>query len=550
MGGARTPAKVRRLFLGTSLSILLLGVLLMITVRETLSSAAASRAAVTMSHERITRLHTLLNALLEAEVGQRGYVITGDAAFLEPYETALADFRSAMVILNHIDRQRATILSDLIRQKLAFVAETVALRRERGLDAAASAIRTGRGKQLMDQIRTLLDDLIAEENAELTRREELRAANERGERLTIYSALGGVLCVIMIAAFSLRRELHYRSLAENEAKRRTALLHGTLENLDHGVALLGTQGEVVEHNAKLNSFLNETSTERAGDGLLSAFPAELLTAAAAARPMLEVVEHEDGRSVEVRGSPTPDGAYVVTFTDISARRRGENLRSAFISNVSHELRTPLTSIRASLRLMAGPLKAEIPERVIKLVTIADRNTDSLLKLVNDLLDIDKLESGKMMIELDSVDLNSVVEEAVEVNRGYAEARQISIAVGAPSCPVNVIADAARVQQVMANLLSNAAKFSPDGGTVVISVEKRENDARVVVHDDGPGIPEHFRSEMFQKFSQARSSDSTKLGGSGLGLNIAKAIVEAHGGELSYDSRPGDTNFWFTLPLQN
>src|SRR5690606_1574864 len=114
--------------------------------------------------------------------------------------------------------------------------------------------------------------------------------------------------------------------------------------------------------------------------------------------------------------------YVVTFTDISARRRAENMKAAFVSNVSHELRTPLTSIRASLRLMVGPLKADLTDRVARLATIADRNAENLLKLVSDLLDLDKIESGKMTFDFAVVDLNTIVAEAAEMNRAYAEAR--------------------------------------------------------------------------------------------------------------------------------
>ncbi|MFC0303927.1 sensor histidine kinase [Rhizorhabdus histidinilytica] len=544
MRQARTPAAIKRLVMGASISFVILGLLLMITVRETLSSAAASRQAVAASHDRISRLDALMAALLEAEVGQRGYVITGDESFLEPYRKALDQFRSAIVILAHIDPKRADALTTLIREKLAFIADTVILRRERGFEAAASTIRSGRGKQLMDDIRVQLAGLEEEEHRELARRETLRAANERIERLTIYGALAGALTVVGIAGFLLRRELHFRGLAELKARRQTDYLRATLENLDHGVALLDSEGRVVEKNAKLESFLTPSPGAAADAGL----DPQIVAAARAGAPLFKVVDHDDGRFMEVRGSQAPNGSYVVTFTDISARRRAENMKAAFVSNVSHELRTPLTSIRASLRLMVGPLKADLTDRVARLATIADRNAENLLKLVSDLLDLDKIESGKMTFDFAVVDLNTIVAEAAEMNRAYAEARGVGIAVGLPASAVQVKADAPRIQQVMANLVSNAAKFSPEGGIVVISVEKGNETARIVVHDSGPGIPEHFRSEIFEKFSQARSSDSTKLGGSGLGLNIAKAIVEGHGGELSFDSRPGDTNFWFTLPL--
>lgn len=537
----RSPVAVRRLVMLGALACLLLCILSVATVRHTIASAAALRASVAESQERINRLNLLLMVLLDAEVGQRGYALTGNPSFLQPYESARRRLSTARVALQDMDARQTLRLSALMDRKLRFMAHNVALRRDRGGRVAAHDVERGEGKRLMDSIRAEIASLSAAERRKLAQLEERRVNRERGERLTIYAALFGAFAIAAGIGLMLMRELRHRAMAERMARRRSLFLRGTLENLDHGVALLDRDGNIVERNDKLAVFL-------ARSGGKPALTPEVVEAARAGAPLRREMSEEEGRCIEIRGRPTPEESYVVTYTDISERRRMEKMKTAFVSNVSHELRTPLTSIRASLGLMAGPLKSELPERIVKLVTIADRNALRLLTLVNDLLDLDKIESGKMVLHLQSIDLNVAAEEAAEANRAYAEARGVAIALGRTSRRAIVMADPARIQQVMANLLSNAAKFSTTGQIVVISVEQTGEEARLTVQDSGPGIPEEFRAHIFEKFSQAKTADSNKVSGSGLGLNIAKAIVESHGGVLDYGSRPGSTEFWFTLPL--
>jgi PAS domain S-box-containing protein len=250
-----------------------------------------------------------------------------------------------------------------------------------------------------------------------------------------------------------------------------------------------------------------------------------------------------------RASPAADrGLIYVVARDIQEQKRIEQMKNDFVSVVSHELRTPLTSIRGSLGLIDGGVAGELPEKVRTLVGIAARNSERLGRLINDILDMEKIESGKMGFRLSPLELMPLVEQAVEGNRAYAEAYGTELRIMAAVPDARVWADADRILQVMANLLSNAAKFSPRGRVVEIAVARLDGRLRVAVTDYGKGISPAFRPQIFGKFAQADASSTRHKGGTGLGLSISKAIVERHGGSIGFDSEPGvATTFYFDLP---
>jgi len=235
--------------------------------------------------------------------------------------------------------------------------------------------------------------------------------------------------------------------------------------------------------------------------------------------------------------------------DITERVKVERMKSEFISTVSHELRTPLTSIRGSLGLIAGGVAGELPPQAKALVDIAHKNSERLILLVNDILDMEKIEAGKMEFSLASIGLTALLRQALEGNRAYAEQYQVryELTGDLPELKVNV--DANRMQQVLANLLSNAAKFSPSGDAVGVSVKLDGQRVRIAVSDHGSGISEQFRSQIFEKFAQADSSATRNKGGTGLGLSITRAMVEQMGGRIGFDSTPNVlTTFWVEFPV--
>jgi PAS domain S-box-containing protein len=256
-------------------------------------------------------------------------------------------------------------------------------------------------------------------------------------------------------------------------------------------------------------------------------------------------------SVEVGLNPvqTADGPIVLgVVVDISERQRNERMKDEFVSTVSHELRTPMTSIAGSLGLLTGGAAGALPAPAQRLLSIAYSNSQRLVRLINDILDIQKIESGKMTFDFKPVDVRGLVEQAIESNRGFAlnYGTRVGLAEGASAI---VRADVDRLTQVITNLLSNAIKFSPAGGEVAISIDARGDGVRVSVRDRGSGIPDEFRARIFEKFAQADASDTRQKGGTGLGLNIVKQIVAQHGGRVGFEPADGGgTIFYFELPI--
>ncbi len=261
------------------------------------------------------------------------------------------------------------------------------------------------------------------------------------------------------------------------------------------------------------------------------------------------VMHEvviDGQPI-INGQGKKLGAVAVIH-DVTDRKKTEKLKNEFVSIVSHELRTPLTSIKGALGLLISGAVGEFPDKAQKLVDIAHSNCERLLLLINDILDLEKIEAGKIDFKPKNIALDEVVAESIEANKMYAEKYGVRIECKKTTA-VNIIADPDRLMQVLNNLLSNACKFSPAGESIDVSIETTEESVTVAVRDNGAGIPEEFQSRIFQKFAQADSSDTRAKGGTGLGLSISKMIIENFGGQLNFNSPANQgTTFYFTLPI--
>ncbi|MFZ6773575.1 PAS domain S-box protein [Undibacterium sp. SXout7W] len=239
---------------------------------------------------------------------------------------------------------------------------------------------------------------------------------------------------------------------------------------------------------------------------------------------------------------------VGTHSDISQRKKLEHIKNEFISTVSHELRTPLTSIKGSLGLLEAGILGELPSKALGMIKVAYKNSIRLSKLVNDILDMEKLMSGKLTLDLVPLDFVSQIKESIETNASYASIHHVRFRL-LNEDPVFVIADENRLQQIFSNLLSNAAKFSRPNEFVNIRFSLEEQYVRVFIEDHGDGIPEEFTSRIFDAFSQANGADTRRHEGTGLGLNITKRLINQMGGDIGYFSEQGaGATFWFTLPL--
>lgn len=237
-----------------------------------------------------------------------------------------------------------------------------------------------------------------------------------------------------------------------------------------------------------------------------------------------------------------------TNADITAMKEVERLKNEFVSTVSHELRTPLTAIIGALGLVretAGNLDPDTEN----FIDMAYQNSERLSALINDVLDLEKIDSGQMTLDLKPLQLRGVLEHAVRINRPYADMHHARLKL-LPGPDFTVAVDHDRLLQVLTNLISNAAKFSPEDGEVEVSAGQRGHAVRVAVRDHGPGIPDAFRDTIFRRFERADNSDTRKKGGTGLGLSICKALVERMNGEIGFESEPGKgSTFYFDLPLQ-
>ena len=250
------------------------------------------------------------------------------------------------------------------------------------------------------------------------------------------------------------------------------------------------------------------------------------------------IELDVGRAVCLTG----------TNSDITEQKQMQRMKDEFIATVNHELRTPLTALIGSLALLkeeSGPLSPT----ATTFLEMADKNADRLASLVNDILEIEKIEAGMVELKLEHMELGPFIEQALAMNAGYAEQHGTCYRLSSPLPTVKVMADHDRLLQVLTNLLSNAAKYSPSGEVVSVRAELLDNWVKIFVTDCGPGVPDEFRSRIFGKFAQADTSDTTKKGGTGLGLAISKALVEAMNGQIGYQSVAGKgATFYIVLPV--
>jgi signal transduction histidine kinase len=245
-----------------------------------------------------------------------------------------------------------------------------------------------------------------------------------------------------------------------------------------------------------------------------------------------------GRGGELMG-------YSVELWDMSAKRARESRSRELVSMVSHELRTPLTAIRGALGLMTAGVLGALPEKAQSAAVIAERNSERLVRIVNDILDLEKFEAGKLTVECSPVDIGELLHAAAEANQPYGDKFGVHFAVDCPEGTPDAMADAGRLMQVLGNLLSNAAKFSPAGSEAVLRATVNDGKVRIEVEDHGAGIPEAFREQVFLRFAQVASERASV--GTGLGLSITRALVEAMGGQIGFETEPGrGTTFYFDL----
>ena len=230
--------------------------------------------------------------------------------------------------------------------------------------------------------------------------------------------------------------------------------------------------------------------------------------------------------------------FSIVFTELTERQRNDTLKQQFIATVSHELRTPLTSIRGALGLIASGAISNVPGPVAELANIAHKNCERMTLIINDILDLQKIDTGHLDMRIEEVDVAGIVDRAIEANGAYASRYGVTFVRAPIAAELRIAADPDRLMQVLANLLSNAAKFSADSTTATIGASADADCVTISVRDEGIGISDAFKGRMFESFARADNTDTRKVDGTGLGLAISKRLVEAMKGTITFESESG------------
>jgi PAS domain S-box-containing protein len=346
---------------------------------------------------------------------------------------------------------------------------------------------------------------------------------------------------------------------ESEARRQAYFEHAAV-----GIMLVTVEGRIHEVNPALCRLIGYTRDELTDGDLGALLPGELappvraqlrelvggkrssfeveqpFVASSGRELWLDVtasaIRNEQGRVVEL----------VLVVQDVTERKAAERTKDEFLSVVSHELRTPLTSLRGALGLLAGGAVGQMPATTQRMLDVAVESNDRLIRLINDILDFERLSAGKLTLSMGSWEAAVLVSRAVEELRGAADAASVELHTG--SVEGRVYADADRITQTLANLISNAIKFSPPGGLVQLSASRHDGQVLFAVQDEGRGIPDDHLEAIFGRFQQVDASDAREKGGAGLGLAICRSLVEQHGGRIWAENAPeGGARFSFTIP---
>ncbi len=569
------PDRLRRI--ATALGLALIPVALFavhLQLQREFDTWRALRASIDETIATRERLSQLVTLHLDIETGMRGYLLTRDDAFLAPYRQArreremLLDQLRPHFAVHHGHRALFSRLEAASDAKARFSAARIAEARSGRIDTAAQVVATGDGARLTETIRRNVAALDAAENAHL----EVMGGERNSTRNTLERSVALILACLALflagIAWLVGRTMRQRSEALARAERLSQSQAAMFDGGVDGMMLLDARGYILRINPSVVRMFGYDPSELVGqhNTELMARPFDLDTSQAwldrvgqagvdgAGSRQEFIGRRKDGTTfaTEVAVSRISEGGqrrYVAAIRDITAFKRAEQMKNEFVSTVSHELRTPLTSIAGSLGLLTSGAVGPLNAKAGRLVGIAHSNCERLIRLINDILDIEKIESGKMHFTEGEVDIGALIEWTVAANRAMAEDHHVVLVAATPAERVLVRGDTDRLEQLLTNLVSNAIKHSPEGETVEIVATAGSARIAIDVMDRGGGIPHEFRGRIFGKFAMADTSDTRTKGGTGLGLSIAQEIAHRHGGSILFQDRPGGgTVFRTELPV--
>jgi PAS domain S-box-containing protein len=576
--------------IGLGVTLALLAAVDWVTIlafRWTLESGDLSRNTVRV----LAQIETVMGSITDLETGQRGFVLTGQPAYLEPYEDGLKRLPGEMGRLRQLtednprQQQRLDGLDGLVKAKLDEIRDTIDIRRSRGLKAAIAAVGGNSGKHAMDQIRAIVAELEGEERSLLASR--LGERSERRRRTTRLVVLGSLLAAaaVIASAIAVLRQVTRREHAEHARRESEQRLAVTLSSIGDAVIATDTQGAVMFMNAIAEGLTGWRLADARRRPLEEVFViVNEETRATVPHPVSKVLRDghivglanhtmliaRDGREIAIDDSAAPirDAGgeimgVVLVFRDVRERKEAEHTRERFLradaanrakdeflAVLSHELRNPLNAMLGWIRLLRRTNGD--PTTLARAIDVLERNVRTQTTLINELLDVSRIISGKLKLELAPVNAVTVVAQAVDSMRLAAQAKGLSLRYEPPADAVlGVVADKDRIAQALANVLHNAVKFTPEGGHIDVRLTSRDGAVHVTVRDDGEGIARSFLPHLFERFRQADTSVTARdHGGLGLGLAIVKHVVDRHGGTVQAESagKGLGATFTITLPL--
>lgn len=373
----------------------------------------------------------------------------------------------------------------------------------------------------------------------------------------------GLLFTSILGAFLLAMSGRSYQI-ENLVAHRTAELRGILNSAIEAIMTINENGQIQSINPAGEALFGYTSAEVSGELISTIIPelkpqsntenntSKLLTLSGNRRDSYAL--HKDSTRIPIELAISTleindRTLYTAIIHDLTERTKVDRLKDEFISTVSHELRTPLTSIKGALGLIMGGVLDSSPEKMKEMLSISYENCGRLERLINDLLDFNKHQSLETPLQISPIEINALLEKALLSNQGYADKYDVSYSWKPAEEKIYINGDEHKLMQVLSNLLSNAVKYSNKGAQVVISTTHNTHEIRVSITDTGSGIPLEFQDKVFEKFTQADSSDTRRVGGTGLGMAITKTLIEKHGGRIGFDSTPGQgSSFYFDLPI--
>jgi len=532
------------------------------------------RERVNLSYQTRAQIEKVLSLHQDLETGTRGFVVTGDPQFLEPYNDARSRIWPEVALLRTMivaERDRAfrgsiAAVVNLTRRKLEFSDRVISLRKNASGAAAGELIATGEGRSVMDELRATTARMAQIERRRLEVATERAESSRKMAQRLVYVLQALLLFLFVTATAFIARSLSAtrnseRRLADLSARQQAIfdaatdgmIMHdpkGIIESLNpSAAAMYGYDASALIGN-HINLLFDDPPSAEELEKFLGHLARNPQGKASRVQEFWSIRRDRTQFAVDVGTSPVSlqDGLhFLAVIRDATERKRVDLMKTEFVSTVSHELRTPLTSIAGSLGLLAGGAAGALSERAGKLISIAHANSQRLVRLINDILDIEKIESGEMAFTMEPLQLRPLLEKAIEANQSFASEYGVTFELASGGENTAITGDEDRLLQIFTNLLSNAAKFSPSGGIVVAAVKCGAATHRVTVSDQGPGIPEEFKSRIFSKFAQADSSDTRQKGGTGLGLSIVREMAARMGGQVSFKSSTSGTDFHVDFP---